>query len=202
MFTKRQPFKLVPVLVLFFTSAVFGADTFKFDPVHTSVSFRIRHLVTRVEGRFTQFEGTILMDQKNPSASSVEFTIKAASIDTKVEKRDSDLRSASFFDVEKYPLITFTSSKVVKKSEDLVEVTGNLTMHGVVKTVTLPVKFLGIIKDPWGGTRAGFELQTTLNRKDFGITTNQALAQGGFLLGDEVEVTILVEALKPPEEKK
>jgi polyisoprenoid-binding protein YceI len=139
-------------------------------------------------------------DAAKPENSSVEFTIKTASIDTNNEGRDKHLRSADFFDAEKFPEITFKSTKVVAKGKDKFDVTGPLTMHGVTKEVTLPVTFLGSQKDPQGNDKAGFEVAATLNRKDFGIVYNRALDAGGFVLGDEVWISINLEtAKKKPE---
>jgi polyisoprenoid-binding protein YceI len=149
-----------------------------------------------VRGRFTDFDGTILADTSKPETSSVAFRIKTASIDTSVADRDKDLRSPNFFDVEKYPEITFKSTKIVPAGKDKYDVTGTLTMHGVSKEMTLPVVFLGAAKDPWGNERASFELSTKLNRKDYGINWNKALDQGGFMLGDDVDVTIALETIK------
>ena len=178
------------------------ADTYKIDPGHSEVSFQIRHMVSQVRGRFNAFSGTVQMDPKNLAASSVEFTIKAESIDTNVADRDKHLRGADFFDVEKFPEITFKSKSVKAAGKDKYNVLGTLTMHGVSKDITLPVTFLGEGKDPWGGIRAGFETATTLNRKDFGIVWNKAVDNGGVLLGDDVKVEINLETVKQAAEKK
>jgi polyisoprenoid-binding protein YceI len=176
-----------------------AADTYTFDKAHSDVTFQIRHFVSKVRGRFTDFDGTIVADRAKPEASSVEFTIKATSIDTDNENRDKDLRSANFFEVEKFPDITFKSTKVTAKGQDRYDVTGNLTMHGVTKEITLPVSFLGVV-NTGRGEKAGFETSITLNRKDFGITWNRVLDAGGTTLGDDVLVSINVEANKkqPP----
>ena len=176
-----------------------AADTYTFDKVHSDVSFQIRHFLSKVRGRFTDYDGTIVADRAKPEASSVDFTIKATSINTDNENRDKDLRSADFFEVEKYPDITFKSTKVTPKGQDRYDVTGNLTMHGVTKEVTLPVTFLGTV-NTGRGEKAGFETSITLNRKDFGIVWNRVLDTGGTTLGDDVIVSINVEANKkqPP----
>ena len=176
--------------------AASAADTWTIDKAHSDVTFRIKHLMSKVSGRYTEFDGTITTDFANLGASSVSFTIQAASIDTKNADRDKHLRSADFFDVEKYPTISFTSSKITKTGEGSFDVTGTLTMHGVAKEITLPVTFLGAGQDPWGNTKAGFEVSTKLSRTDYGIVWNKALETGGFLLGDEVEITINVEVAK------
>ncbi|MCU0304321.1 MAG: YceI family protein [Thermoanaerobaculales bacterium] len=183
-------------LILIATAGLAGAATYTVDKTHSGVDFKVRHLVSKTPGKFTDFEGTIVADLANLDASSVTFTIKAASIDTGNADRDKHLRSADFFDVETYPEITFTSSKITKAGDNSYAVTGTLTMHGVSKTVTLPVTYLGEVKDPWGNTKAGFEIETTLDRKDYGIVWNKALDAGGVLLGDEVEITINLETQK------
>ncbi len=168
----------------------------KIDPVHSVVEFSIRHLVSKVTGNFTGFSGTITVpDQAKPELSSVSFTIEAASIDTRIAQRDTHLRSPDFFDVAKYPDITFASTKIVSKGDNLYDVTGSFTMHGVTKAITLPVAYNGSVKDPWGHERAGFSLKTTLNRKDYAIVWNKTLDQGGLMLGDDVEISIEIEAV-------
>ena len=170
-----------------------AADTFVIDPAHSDASFQVRHVVTKVRGRFTDFAGTIVGDPAKPEAATVEFTVKTASIDTAQPKRDGHLRSADFFDAEKFPEITFKSTKIKTTGKDKYDVSGNLTMHGVTKPITLSVTNLGS-----GGTgkdeKFGFEATTTLNRKDFAIVWNRALDTGGFMLGDDVIVEINIEA--------
>ncbi|HEX4440252.1 MAG TPA: YceI family protein [Thermoanaerobaculia bacterium] len=173
-----------------------AAETFTVDKNHSDASFRIRHFASKVRGRFADFEGTIQADPAKPEASSVAFTIKTASIDTSQPDRDKHLRSADFFDVEKYPEITFKSSKFTPAGKDKYDVTGTLTMHGVSKEITLPVTYLGTVKDPRGTERASFEIDTKLNRKDFGMTWNRALDAGGFMLSDDVDVEIALETVK------
>jgi len=177
-------------------SPTLAADTYQFDKSHTTVGFQIRHVVTNVGGKFQDFSGSIKVDRVKPENSSVEFTIQAASINTNEPKRDEHLKSPDFFDVTNQPTITFKSTSVKPTGKDTYEVAGNLTMHGVTKPVTLPITFLGEGRDPWGNEKMGFELQTTLNRKDYGVIWNKALDQGGLLLGDEVKVQISVEANK------
>jgi polyisoprenoid-binding protein YceI len=177
-------------------SPALAADTYQFDKSHTTVGFQVRHIFTMLGGKFQDFAGTIKVDRVKPESSSVEFTIQAASIDTNEPKRDEHLKSADFFDVANQPTIVFKSTSVKPTGKDVYEVTGNLTLRGVTKQVTLPVTFLGEGKDPWGNEKMGFELSTTLNRKDYGINWNKALDQGGVLVGDEVKVQISVEANK------
>jgi polyisoprenoid-binding protein YceI len=193
----RRAVALAAVLA---ASPAMGAETFVIDKGHSEVGFQIRHMMTKVRGRFTDFEGHIEADRAKPQASSVELTIQAASIDTANANRDKDLRGADFFDVEKYPAITFKSTRMTPKGKDSYDVTGTLTMRGVSKEITLPVTLLGIMKNQRGVDSAGFETAVTLNRKDFGIVWNRALDAGGVLLGDEVYVSINLETRKeaPP----
>jgi polyisoprenoid-binding protein YceI len=173
-----------------------ATGTWTIDKVHSEASFQVRHFVSKVRGRFADFSGTIRIDAAKPEASSVEFTIKVASVDTNEPKRDAHLKSPDFFDAAKYPEIRFVSKKVAPVSESKYDVTGDLTMRGVTKEITLPVTFDGIARDPWGNERAGFETGITLNRKEYGINWNKALDQGGFMLGDDVTVSINIEAVK------
>jgi polyisoprenoid-binding protein YceI len=180
------------------TAAPAGAKTYTIDRSHSSVGFRIRHLVSRVDGRFKDFAGTLTYDPAAPEKSSVDVTVQAASIDTDTPRRDDDLRSENFFDVAKFPTLTFKSVSVQRKSPTELTLTGDLTMHGVTKRVTVPVEVLGTV--PFrGGEKAGFATTFTVDRKDYGITWNRALDQGGGLLGDEVTVTIQLETgWEPP----
>ena len=166
------------------------------DKAHSSVQFRIRHLMSTVPGKFKDFSASMSVDRADPARSSVEFTIQSASIDTAEAGRDEHLRSPDFFEATKYPTISFKSSVVTPKSPTRFDVTGDLTMHGVTKRVTLPVEFLGFGKDARGQERAGFNIETTLDRKDYGITWNRILDEGGLLLGDEVKVIIDLEMVK------
>jgi polyisoprenoid-binding protein YceI len=177
-----------------------AADAYKVDPNHSEVSFQIRHLVTQVRGKFDKFEGTIQLDPAKPETSSVVFKVEPSSIDTGVADRDKHLRSADFFDVDKFPEISFTSKSIKATGKDQYNVTGTFTMHGVTKEITLPVTFGGTAKDPGGNQRAGFSTETTLNRKDYGIVWNRALDNGGALLGDDVKIAVNLEAVKPKEQ--
>jgi polyisoprenoid-binding protein YceI len=171
---------------------LFAQETWTVDKGHSTATFKIRHFTANVVGAFNDFDGLVTIDRANPAKSSVEFTIQAASIDTNSENRDKHLRGADFFDVEKFPTITFKSTSVAAKGNNAFDVTGDLTMHGVTKRVTLPVSFGGFLKTK-RGEKAGFEVQTTLNRKDYGIVWNRALDEGGFMLSDDVKVTINLE---------
>jgi polyisoprenoid-binding protein YceI len=169
--------------------------TYTIDKAHSEATFQVRHLLTRVRGRFSDFEGTIRYDSENPERSSVNATIQATSIDTNEADRDTHLRSGDFFGVDQFPTLTFASTRLTKKGGERLEVSGDLAIRGVTRPVTLDVTFLGKAKDPWGKERIAFEAETTINRKDFGLSWNAALETGGFLVGDEVKITLSVQAL-------
>lgn len=193
------PMKRLAVVVALAVSAGAAAsaetETFVFDKSHSKVGFSIRHWVTQVEGRFKEYDGKIWLDRAKPSDSRVEITIQAASVDTENERRDNHLRSADFFEIEKYPTITFKSTRVEPKGKDLYDVAGELTIHGVTKTLTVPVRHTGFV-NLGKQEKAGFELTIAINRKDFGIVWNRTADQGGVMLGDDVVITLLVEANK------
>ena len=177
-----------------------ATDTVKvytLDLTHSEVAFTVRHLVTNVRGRFNDYAATIRMDTANPEASSVEFRVKAASIDTANADRDTHLRSADFFDIEKYPEIVFRSTAIrpgaQSGDEEVYDVTGNLEMHGVTKEITLPVTYLGTARDPWGNDKAGFETTTKINRKEYDMVWNVALDAGGFILSEDIKIHINLE---------
>ena len=172
------------------------ATTYAIDRTHSEVLFRVRHLLSRVGGQFREFAGTIAFDPEHLEASSVEFAIKAASIDTSVADRDAHLRSDDFFAVEKHPAITFSSDRVVRTGTDTFTVSGPLTIRGIVQRVELPVTYLGVAKDPWGNEKVAFEAAVRLNRRDFGLTWNAALETGGLLVGDDVDVQLHVQATR------
>ncbi|HVC19712.1 MAG TPA: YceI family protein [Vicinamibacterales bacterium] len=177
------------------TTTTTPTTTLTIDPVHSEMTFQVRHLVTKVRGRFNEFSGTIRLDEAQPERSSVELTIKTASISTQNEDRDKHLRSDDFFAADTHPQIAFRSTRIVKTGDEAFDVTGDLTMRGVTKAITLPVTHLGKAKDPWGGERYGFESAITLNRKHYGISFNAALDNGGLLLGEDVKITINIEAV-------
>ena len=168
------------------------AKTYTVDPDHSSVTFRVRHLFTEVEGRFEKFKGTIVFDPAAPETAKVEGTIEAGSVDTNVKQRDDDLRSPNFFEVAKFPQLTFQSTQItnVNKTDMTAKVTGNLTMHGVTKPVVLDAKFLGEAKDPWGNNKAGFHAEGKIDRRDWGLTWNKALEAGNVLVGNDVTIRI------------
>lgn len=178
-------------------SALPLTGTWTVDPWHTNVNFAVRHLgISLVRGRFDEVSGTIVADSDHPEKSSVQITIPTASIDTNVKMRDDDLRSDHYFDAAKYPQITFTSTRVEKVKDGFLA-HGNLMMHGVTKEIALPYHISGPIKDPFGGTRFGVETAIHLNRKDFGIGGQDALPNGDLAIGNDIDVTISLEATPP-----
>lgn len=168
-----------------------------FDSVHSNIGFSVRHLmISKVNGHFKKWTGTLLIDEENPSASEANVEIEAASIDTKEPQRDDHLRSPDFLDVAKYPKITFQSTRVDKVSDDRYLVTGNLTVRDVTKEVKLDTEYFGKAKDPWGGERMGFSGKTSVDRKDFGLKFNVPLEGGGFVVGDRVDIVLDIETVK------
>ena len=170
--------------------------TWKLDPSHSTVEFSAKHLmITTVKGRITDVAGTIYIDEKNPQNSSVEATLKAASLDTRTDQRDQHLRSADFLDVEKFPEIKFRSTRI-QGDKDSFKLTGDLTIRDVTKPITLDVEFKGETKDPWGGERVGFSANGKIDRREFGLTWNQALEAGGVVVGNDVNVSLEAQAVK------
>ena len=172
-----------------------GAVTYKVDPDHTTVEFKIRHLLSYVRGTFNQFEGSFDYSPDQPAQWKANATIQAASIDTRVDKRDTHLRSPDFFAVEQYPTITFQSTAVTDVTPAGAKLHGILAIHGVEQPVVLDLAIHGVSKDPWGNERAGFTATATINRKDFGLTWNQALETGQLLVGEEVDIVLEVEGI-------
>jgi len=171
--------------------------TYKIDPAHSEISFKIRHLmITNVTGSFTKFDGTMESDKDDFSDAKIHFEAETASITTHNEQRDGHLRSAEFFDAEQFPKVTFDSTSFQKKGEEDYTLTGNLTMHGITKLVTLNAEFGGITTDPWGQSKVGFELTGKINRKEFGLVWNTNLETGGVMLGDDVKLQIGVQLVK------
>ena len=176
------------------TTTLTGVRTFDVDKSHSEVTFQVRHLLTKVRGRFSDFSGAITYDEAHPETSSVAIAIQAASIDTNDANRDTHLRSDDFFAVDKYPTLEFTSTRIVPAGSDRFEVTGDLTIRGVTKRVTVPVSVLGKAIDPWGNEKLGLETEFTVNRKEFGLLWNAALETGGFLVGDDVKIALSLQA--------
>ena len=174
-----------------------AASTWNIDPSHSTLQFSARHMVvSKVRGRFGKWSGQLSFDPDDAAASSVQVTIDPASIDTGEAQRDAHLRSADFFDVEKHPQATFRSTKVQPLAGDKLRITGDLTLHGVTKPVTFEAVYEGAGKDPWGGERAGFSATTSIDRREFGLQWNKALETGGVLVGEKIELTLEVEAVK------
>jgi len=176
------------------------SGTYTIDPTHSRIGFVARHaMVTKVRGSFNEFAGTGYFDASNPAASHVELTIQTASIDTRNADRDAHLRSNDFFDMENHPEIRFVSTSVDTVGTDLYRVTGDLTIKGVTKAVTVDFEYTGTAVDPYGNQRVGFEGQTTVNRKDWGVNWNAALDAGGVLVGEKVVLEFDVSAIRTPE---
>ena len=173
------------------------------DGAHSQVEFSVKHMMfTTVRGKFGTVDGTIHLNTDAPQESSVEVTLDAASLGTGVEDRDNHLRSGDFFDVENYPKLTFRSRKVegsLDNPGDRFTIVGDLTIRGTTREVTLDARFEGAGADPWGGTRAGFSAQTTIDRRDFGLTWNQALETGGVLVGHDVKIDLQIQAVQMEE---
>jgi polyisoprenoid-binding protein YceI len=178
--------------------ALAGAATYDIDSAHSVASFTVRHLmVSNVRGEFGKTTGTVVYDEKDPTKSTVEATIDVSTLSTRDPKRDGHLKSPDFFDAEKFPTITFKSTKVEKAGQGKLKVLGNLTMHGVTKPVTLEVEGpSGEVKDPWGNTKVGASATTKINRNDFGVKWNAPVPTGGVVVGEEVIVNLEVELLK------
>jgi polyisoprenoid-binding protein YceI len=175
--------------------------SWKIDAAHTLVEFSVKHMMlSTVRGRFNNFSGTLNLDEQHPERSFIEGAVEAASIDTREPNRDGHLRSADFFDIEKYPMIKFRSTRIEKVGPDQFKVTGDLTIKKVTRPITFDVTSLGQGKDPFGNTHWGFSAKTTLNRKDFDLNWNVALETGGWLVGDEIKINIELEAVRQVQE--
>jgi polyisoprenoid-binding protein YceI len=171
-----------------------AVTSWKIDAAHTEAAFAVKHLmISTARGRFADVAGRVEFDPANPSAGSADITIGVASIDTREPQRDAHLRSADFFDAEKFPVITFKSRRIESVSGAAFTLVGDLTIKDVTREVALGVETHGLQTDPWGGQRAGFSAKTTINRKDFGLTYNQVLEAGGLLIGEDVKITLDVE---------
>ena len=167
------------------------------DPSHSKVSFKVKHLmIANVQGNFREFEGTATTDGDNFSTAQISFSLSAASVDTEIADRDAHLKSPDFFDAEKFPKLTFSGKGLKDLGDDLYELTGDLTIKDVTKSVTLSVEFGGVMADPWGNVKAGFSINGKINRKDFGLNWNAALEAGGVLVGEEVKISGDVELVK------
>lgn len=188
---------LSAVLTVVVMTASAQSTKWAFDLAHSSVRFDVSHMViSEVTGQFKKFDGTVLSDKKDFSDAKIDFSIDVSSINTDNEKRDAHLKSAEFFDAEKYPEITFKGKSLKLVSGNAYKLTGDLTMHGVTKTVTFDMKYGGTVQDPYKNTKAGFKITGTVNRKDFGLVWNMVLESGGLMVGEEVTITCNVELKK------
>ena len=181
------------------TAAPQAAPTaWKLDPAHSAAEFKVKHMmIANVKGHFTGLSGSLALDENNLGNSRVEAVIDAASVNTREPQRDGHLKSADFFDVEKFPTLTFRSTGIQRTGEDELSVTGDLTIHGVTRPVVFKVEGpTPPAKDPWGNLRIGLSAATKINRKDFGLTWNAALETGGILVGEEVAITLDVQFVK------
>jgi polyisoprenoid-binding protein YceI len=171
--------------------------TYTIDPAHSRIGFVARHaMVTKVRGAFTDFEGTAVLDGDNPANSSAKVTIQAKSVDTRQPQRDDHLRSNDFFSMDEFPEITFVSTSAREVDGDTFELTGDLTVKGVTKSVTVPFEYQGSAQDPFGNSRVGFEGSATINRKDFGVSFNAPLETGGVLVSEKVTLEFDISAIK------
>jgi len=178
------------ILFSFIAIGQVQADTYKIDASHSSVAFKIRHLVGNVKGSFSDFSGEVIYNKDDISKSSVKASIASKSIDTNNEKRDSHLKNEDFFNVEKFPKITFVSKRIEGN-----KIIGDLSMHGITKEVVLDAEVSGVMKDPWGKTRAGFSATAIINRNDFGVSYNKLMEAGGLMLGENVSIELEIEAV-------
>jgi polyisoprenoid-binding protein YceI len=188
----------VTTIIALSLPAFAGATTWNIDPDHSNVGFKVRHLmVSNVKGNFEKESGVVEINDMDITKSKVAVSIDTASVNTSVHKRDEHLRSPDFFDVAKYPTMTFTSRKVAKAGKGKLKVTGDLTLHGITKQVVLDVDGPSKeSKDPWGNMRSGVTASTTINRKDFGLVYNAALETGGVAVGEEVTISLEIEMIK------
>ncbi|WP_409466521.1 YceI family protein [Amycolatopsis sp. GA6-003] len=171
--------------------------TYTIDAAHSRIGFVARHaMVTKVRGSFNEFEGSFTLDGENPANSSANVTIQTKSVDTRNADRDGHLRNNDFLSVDQFPTITFSSTGIKQTGEDTFDVTGDLTVKGITKSVTIPFEFGGSAKDPFGNDRVGFEGSTTINRSDYGVTFNAALETGGVLVSDKITLEFEISAIK------
>lgn len=191
---KTLNYSSIALMAALCAAPAFAAE-FTIDQSHSHVGFKVRHLVSKVDGEFKDFDGAFTFDEKDADKAKVKFTAKATSINTGTAKRDEHLRSPDFFDVKKYPTLSFEGKKLETDGDKHYKLAGDLTIHGVTKPTTFDVDFGGVAKDPWGGTRAGFTATTKINRKDFGLTWNKALETGGLLVGDDVTIELNIEGV-------
>ena len=174
-----------------------STERWHIDSSHSGIQFTVRHLViAKVRGQFSRWTGSLETPRSDFSRASLDVVIDASSIDTGVADRDAHLRSADFFDVERYPEITFKSTSVTQAAADRLSVSGVLTIKGITRDVVLDVEILGQVKDPWGNERAAFSATTSIDRREFGLTWNQVLETGGVMVGDRIDIAIDIEAVR------
>ena len=191
---KSKPGIVTLLVALGLSSSARASETYNLDPAHSTVGFAVSHMVINtVKGKFNEFTGTVALEGN--VVQEAKGAIQTKSVDTGVARRDADLRSATFFDADKYPTITFQSKRAEKKGDETMLV-GDFTMHGVTREMSLPVTVKGPIKDPWGNNRIGLQAKAKLSRKDYGLLYSKALETGGLVVGDEVEIEINAEAVK------
>ncbi|MDQ6418750.1 YceI family protein [Paenibacillus sp. LHD-117] len=167
------------------------------DASHSAVDFSVRHMmIAKVKGTFHAFESNIVADENDLTTAEISFKIDLSSVDTRNGDRDAHLKSGDFFDIEKFPTLDFQATSITKSGEGEYEVTGDVTLHGVTRSETFEVTFEGSGKDPWGNTKAGFSASGSIKRSDYGLTYNAALETGGVLIGDEVKISLEIEALQ------
>ncbi|MCH7948321.1 MAG: polyisoprenoid-binding protein [candidate division Zixibacteria bacterium] len=178
------------------------AADWNLDPVHSAIEFSVRHLaISKIKGKFKEFEAKMVFDGKAVENGSAEFTIQVASIDTENEKRDNHLKSSDFFAAEENPTITFKSKKISAVKDGKFQITGDMTMRGVTKEVTFDCELHGVVQGPGGNTRAGFSAETTINRQDFGVSWSKTLDAGGLIVGNDVKLTLELEFIEAKAEK-
>ncbi len=194
--TLSKKLNIIAISLLFAVGAIgLNGAVLKVDKSHSEVGFSIKHLmITNVNGNFSDFDADIQYDTQSKKFEKFNASVMTSSIDTGIEKRDNHLRSADFFEVEKYPKMTFSMTSYTLDGDEGM-LSGNLTIHGVTKNVTFEVENNGMIKDPWGNTRTAFTLEAKINRKDFGLTWNKALEAGGVVVGEKVKITVEIEAI-------
>jgi polyisoprenoid-binding protein YceI len=174
--------------------------SWQIDSAHSEINFTVRHMmISNVRGRFEKFSGAVDFNEEDPTRSTVDVTIDTASINTREEKRDGHLRSPDFLDAEKYPVMTFKSTRVEKTGDKTGKLYGDLTIRDVTRPVVLNVEYAGMSKSPWGAYSAGFTASTKINRKDWDLTWNVALETGGWLVGEEIKIDLELELVKQPE---
>ena len=195
--------KLLTILSFAVLAGPLSAARYQIDPVHSEVSFKVKHMmVSKVQGRFDRFSGDFVYDEKDPNSWKTSAVIEAASINTSNANRDKHLQSADFFEVEKYPSISFKSARVSNYKDGKAKLEGTLNLHGVEKPVVLDLEVGGVVADPMGNNRAGFEANTRINRKDFGIIWSKTLGNGGMVIGEDVDINIRIEGIEQKMEKK